>query len=106
MTTARAAPSIHIGSVIRNAAVFNPHSRLGGAVQPDSLIQTVERLFTLLREREIEFVLVGGVALLQYIEGRNTEDIDLIMRTTWRPCCTTTRRPWDRCSLNWRSISA
>jgi hypothetical protein len=24
-------------------------------------------------------VLVGGIALLQYIEGRNTEDIDLIM---------------------------
>jgi len=48
-------------------------------MDPDSLIQTVERLFAVLRERKIDYVLVGGVAMLQYIEGRNTEDIDLIM---------------------------
>ena len=45
----------------------------------DLLIETVARFFSLLREREIEYVLVGGIALLQYVEGRNTEDIDLIM---------------------------
>lgn len=45
----------------------------------DALVETVARFFTLLRERQIEYVLVGGIALLQYVEGRNTEDIDLIM---------------------------
>ncbi len=45
----------------------------------DFLIETVARFFALLRERQIEYVLVGGIALLQYVEGRNTEDIDLIM---------------------------
>ena len=45
----------------------------------DFLIETVARFFSLLRERQIEYVLVGGIALLQYVEGRNTEDIDLIM---------------------------
>lgn len=45
----------------------------------DQLIETVARFFSLLRERQIEYVLVGGIALLQYVEGRNTEDIDLIM---------------------------
>ncbi len=45
----------------------------------DFLIETVARFFTLLRERQIEYVLVGGIAMLQYVEGRNTEDIDLIM---------------------------
>lgn len=45
----------------------------------DVLIETVARFFSLLRERQIEYVLVGGIALLQYVEGRNTEDIDLIM---------------------------
>jgi len=45
----------------------------------DFLIETVTRFFALLRERQIEYVLVGGIALLQYVEGRNTEDIDLIM---------------------------
>lgn len=45
----------------------------------DFLIETVARFFSLLRERQIDYVLVGGIALLQYVEGRNTEDIDLIM---------------------------
>lgn len=45
----------------------------------DTLLQAVVRLFAILRERKIEYVLVGGIALLQYIDGRNTEDIDLIM---------------------------
>lgn len=45
----------------------------------DHLLQTVEQLFLLLRQRKIEYLLVRGIALLQYIEGRNTEDIDLIM---------------------------
>ena len=45
----------------------------------DFLIETVARFFALLRERQIDYVLVGGIAMLQYVEGRNTEDIDLIM---------------------------
>jgi hypothetical protein len=48
-------------------------------VNSDLLIETVARFFSLLRQRQIEYVLVGGIALLQYVEGRNTEDIDLIM---------------------------
>ncbi len=45
----------------------------------DTLLQAVERLFALLHARQIAYVLVGGIALLQYVEGRNTEDIDLII---------------------------
>lgn len=45
----------------------------------DSLLQAVERLFTLLHERQVAYLLVGGIAMLQYVQGRNTEDIDLIM---------------------------
>ncbi|MEW6359806.1 MAG: hypothetical protein AB1696_25940 [Planctomycetota bacterium] len=45
----------------------------------DPLLQDVTQLFDLLAERNVDFVLVGGVALLSYVEGRNTEDIDLIM---------------------------
>ncbi|MFH1636608.1 MAG: hypothetical protein ABIG63_21715 [Chloroflexota bacterium] len=45
----------------------------------DSLLQSVEQLFSLLKEREIDYVLVGGIALLHYVEGRNTQDVDLIM---------------------------
>ena len=45
----------------------------------DPLQRAVSELWALLQEREIDFVLVGGIALLQYVGGRNTEDIDLIV---------------------------
>lgn len=71
--------TVHIGNVIRHAIAFNPRKQFGTPVHTDSLLQDVARLFTLLHERHVEYVLVGGVAMLQYVEGRNTEDIDLIM---------------------------
>jgi hypothetical protein len=45
----------------------------------EPLLTAVNRLFALLGERGVDYVLVGGIALLAYVEGRNTEDIDLIM---------------------------
>ena len=45
----------------------------------DSLLTQVERLFNLFESRKTDYVLVGGIALLTYVEGRNTQDIDLIM---------------------------
>lgn len=39
----------------------------------------VSELLTLLVRHEIPFVVVGGIALLQHVPGRNTEDIDLII---------------------------
>ncbi|WP_240695661.1 hypothetical protein [Candidatus Chloroploca sp. Khr17] len=48
----------------------------------EDLLQSVDNLFSLLDERKMNYVLVGGIALLQYIQGRNTEDIDLILNVT------------------------
>lgn len=72
---------VHIGSVVRNAAVFSPANWKKGVsmTDPDSLLSTVQRLFALLEERRIGYALVGGVALLVYVQGRNTQDIDLIL---------------------------
>jgi hypothetical protein len=70
---------VHIGEVVRSAIVFDFKLSRGGAVNTDNLLQTVARIFTLLDERRIDYLLVGGIALLQYIEGRNTQDIDLII---------------------------
>ena len=78
MTTANILPRVHIGEVIRNAVVFNLKNARSDSVNADSLIETVANFFTLLREHQVEYALVGGIALLQYVEGRNTEDIDLI----------------------------
>ncbi len=68
-----------IGHIVQNAMIFNPHNWKGISMDANSLLQTVRRLFALLEKRQIEYVLVGGIALLNYVEGRNTEDIDLIM---------------------------
>jgi hypothetical protein len=73
-----ASSRVHIGEVIRNAVFFNPTKAQDARMKSD-ILNTVARFFSLLRERQIDYVLVGGIAMLQYVEGRNTEDIDLIM---------------------------
>lgn len=38
-------------------------------------------LFEVLESRGIDFALIGGIAMLRYVEGRNTEDVDLLVAT-------------------------
>lgn len=71
--------SIQIGDVIRNAVVFNVKNWSGDAMNSDSLIQSVQEFFAVLEQRKIDYVLVGGIAILHYVEGRNTQDLDLLM---------------------------
>src|SRR6266496_5228848 len=71
--------SVQIGNVIRNAVVFNVKNWLGGMMNSDSLIQSVQDFFAILEQRKIDYVLVGGIAILHYVEGRNTQDLDLLM---------------------------
>ena len=68
-----------IGRVIRDAVVFNIKNWLGGEMNSDSLIQSVQDFFAVLEQRKIDYVLVGGIAILHYVEGRNTQDLDLVM---------------------------
>jgi hypothetical protein len=68
-----------IGNTLRNAVTFNfknPTEVIRGA---ENLVSQTEEFFNLLEVRKIDFVLVNGIALLTYVEGRNTQDIDLIM---------------------------
>jgi hypothetical protein len=71
--------SAHIGTIIRNAVTFDIKRWTGDTVSSDSLIQAVQDLFSLLEARQVDYVLVGGIALLHYVEGRNTQDLDLLM---------------------------
>jgi len=72
--------SVQIGNVIRNAVAFNVKNWLvGGMMNSDSLIQSVQDFFAVLERREVDYVLVGGMAILHYVEGRNTQDLDLLM---------------------------
>ena len=71
--------SVQIGNIIRNAVAFNVKNWAGGKMNSDSLIQSVQDLFAILEQRKIDYVLAGGIALLHYVEGRNTQDLDLLM---------------------------
>jgi hypothetical protein len=72
---------VHIGDVIFHGILFDPKNaeawRKMSAME--SIYQAVPRLFDLLNERSVDYVLVGGIAMLAYIEGRNTQDIDLML---------------------------
>ena len=71
-----------IGEVLYYAAAFNPRHWIedtGMAVSKDELLQAMADLFALLHQRQVSFVLVGGIALLRYVEGRNTQDLTLLL---------------------------
>src|SRR5436309_1977969 len=53
--------------------------REGVASPPPPIPQDALDLFRLLHERRIPYLLVGGLAMLTYVQGRNTKDVDLLM---------------------------
>ncbi|MGE3074190.1 MAG: hypothetical protein AB7N24_13130 [Dehalococcoidia bacterium] len=68
-----------IGEILRDAEAGRLENIFAEEREPYELIGAAERLFDLLDERGIDYVLVGGIAMLQYVEGRNTRDVDLIV---------------------------
>src|SRR5688572_28027808 len=87
-TLAPGARLCRVAEIVRNTILFGPDALERGVdsrVDPDqrrTLLPTdgdVVELFTLLNNRRVPYLLVGGIAMLRYIEGRNTEDIDLLM---------------------------
>jgi hypothetical protein len=74
---------VGIGEVIVNGLLFDPKN--GEALRKmdlDELYKSIPRLFELLDKRRVDYVLVGGIAMLAYVEGRNTQDIDLIVASS------------------------
>lgn len=67
---------LSIGQAVRHGVVFKFKN---WPMKSDTLLENIADLFELLEVRHVHYLLVGGVALLQYVTGRNTEDIDLIM---------------------------
>ncbi|EKD07580.1 MAG: hypothetical protein P5702_12990 [Limnospira sp. PMC 1291.21] len=68
-----------IGEIIRNGILFDVKNWSTAMPEGDDFFQTIEALFNTLADRNINYLLVGGVALLSYVESRNTQDIDLIL---------------------------
>jgi hypothetical protein len=64
-----------IDEIIENGIVFN----LFREAPMKDIRGEVRALFTALRDAQVDYVLVGGVAMLSYVEVRNTQDVDLIV---------------------------
>lgn len=71
--------AVAIAEIIKGGVLFDIKNWTKVMPAEESFLTTVETLFNLLEQRGINYVLVGGVALLSYVEGRNTQDIDLIL---------------------------
>ena len=57
--------------------------REGSPAKPSMPVpQDALDLFRLLTDRRAEYLLVGGLAMLTYVNGRNTKDVDLLMSVT------------------------
>ena len=68
-----------IGEILRDAEAGRLANIFAEEREPYDLVGSAERLFDLLDERGVGYVLVGGMAMLQYVDGRNTRDVDLIV---------------------------
>lgn len=80
MSEPRPSPrSVNIAEVLCDARLGDLRWLAENRTGYDDLESTTQALLDLLAERKVEFVLVGGLAMLQYVDGRNTRDIDLIM---------------------------
>ncbi len=61
--------------VVRDACAL----RYGSDFDESALLEAMRSIIRALDLQGIPHVLVGGLALIQYVEGRNTRDIDLIL---------------------------
>lgn len=69
---------VDIARVLGSARAFNLWSATP-VVQTPVPPEDVSDLFAALDKGRANYLLVGGIALLHYVAGRNTEDIDLIV---------------------------
>ncbi len=67
--------NLRIDEIIENGIVFD----LFGDTSMDDIRGEVRALFAALRSAKVHYTLVGGVAMLSYVEVRNTQDVDIIV---------------------------
>lgn len=70
---------VDIAQVLEDAYAGDLNWVLAEDRDPYDFRGVVQRLFDLLELRHVDYVLVGGLAMLHYVEGRNTRDIDLVV---------------------------
>jgi hypothetical protein len=86
-TLTSGAPLGEVAEILHAAAVlgcsaWNRGSGEEARFMPDieeQLERNLRDLFALLNQRQIPYLLVGGIAMLTYVDGRNTKDVDLVL---------------------------
>jgi len=68
-----------ISEIIKNGIVFDIKNWGDAQLGIGNLSENIDHLFALLQQRDIDYLLVGDLAVLSYVDGRNTQDIDLIL---------------------------
>lgn len=69
-----------IKEIIYSANAFNTQNWTKGyKMDFGNLPNSVDKFLKLLSQNDIDIVIVGGIALLSYIQDRNTQDLDLIV---------------------------
>lgn len=67
--------SLDIDRIVRDGVAFDPKR----AMPTNEIGAAVAGLFDRLEAAGVDYLLVGGIAVLAFVEGRNTQDIDLII---------------------------
>lgn len=72
--------TVCIKDIIYFANAFNTQNWISGQkMNSDNLPKSVDSFLKLLSQNKIDIVIVGGIALLSYMQDRNTQDLDLIV---------------------------
>ncbi len=80
---APALPNLPIPEILAEARMGDLRTLAEESFDYASLPASVDALFDLLEQRAVPYLLVGGLAVLYYVGGRNTRDIDLLMPSRW-----------------------
>ena len=58
---------VAISEIVKNGILFDLKNWCKGMSNTDQFVQSIENVFDTLTERNIDYLLVGGVALLSYV---------------------------------------
>jgi hypothetical protein len=67
-----------VGEIVVNGIRFDVKNWDNELMTDQNSLNTADDFFSLLGSRKISYLLVGGIAMLSYVEGRNTQDVDFI----------------------------
>lgn len=68
-----------IDETILNGVAFDPKNWRAGVATADRVPKAAANLLNSLSRRDVVFAIAGGIAMQAHIDGRNTQDLDLLL---------------------------